>query len=593
MIWARGFLLIDGGGNHGIGFSKVYPGKWSDSAFVWAIERVGFEKDFLIVYFEDYNDAEYWEQNLKRLGFKGNVKVRVVKNTREANDPARWPEIYDSNTGIIWFPGGDQGNYVPILKGTALSDSVKKRFYRDNICVGGTSAGAMIVGEFVSTGGAWPSDALRDAYSPYLKYEGDVLNLLPGFLIDTHVAERGRLGRMLAHLGRIHNDFGRRVIVAGIDDCTALCVDSNLVATVYGTGSVTFLSIDEETKITIRKGKPPVLFNVKAIRCGDRFKIDLKALEILDIPPHAFRIEGKNTSSLNIKTPIFILGGKAGEFRDQRKALREFVNYCGKRPVIVVFTSSPDLKSIKMHMRYLKKFGASEFFVVDLGVANLEDVKIAEKLERTDGFIFVGNDLRKIVSVLNGENLVARTYWSKVDEGVPHLFIGVDGMLVNRKIICNAESDKYLAYYGALEVMDGLGLVEDIFVSPSAFVPEKGRRRSYEFLEAKVDGTLWLSTYLPVSTVIFLDGANYLHRDDESWIFIGKDRIVKFGNGKKAPSCVILDFSDSKIISRSTWIMRDQSKGERQNGVLTPFRIHVLNKDFFYDLKNRNVLGTM
>lgn len=588
--WARGFLLIDGGGSHNIGFSNIYPGKWSDSAFAWALERVGYDRDFLIVYFEEYGDPGYWEENLRRLGFRGQVKVRVVRNVYEASDPTRWPEVYDSQTGIIWFPGGDQGEYVPILKGTALSDSIKARFFRDNICVGGTSAGAMIVGEFVSTGGAWPSDALRDAYSPYLKYEKNVLSLLPGFLIDTHVAERGRFGRMVVHLGRVFTDYGERVTVAGIDDCTALCVDSNLVATVYGTGSVTFLYLDEGTRTYIRKGKAPALTDVKAVRCGDRFKVDLKTLKIMEIPALANRINRRHLTSFSAKTSIFILGGKVDELMDQKKAICEFVNHCGKRPVIVVFTSSSWSKNAERYAHWLKKCGASEILVVDLRLIDPEDVEVVENLNKANGFIFVENDLRKVVDVLKGKSLFSRTYWSKVDNGAPHLFVGVDGMLVNQKLICNAELDKYMAYYGALEVIDGLGLMEDVFIVPSAFVPEKDRRRSYEFLEAKVDGTLWLLTYFPVSIAIFVDGGNYLHRDDESWVFIGKEGIVRFGSGAKGPSYILLDFADTEIIARSSWIMRDQSKAERQNGTLTPFRIHVLNKDFIYDLRDRRVI---
>ncbi|MEO0264931.1 MAG: hypothetical protein ABIM17_06790, partial [candidate division WOR-3 bacterium] len=104
--YSRGYIVALGGGTEGIGSSSYYPGTWSDSAFKWALSKVGYNKDFVAVYYDNY-DASWWVSYLRGLGHTGTVKsIRVTM--QNANNPSKWVDVYNPNTGIIWFPGGDQ-----------------------------------------------------------------------------------------------------------------------------------------------------------------------------------------------------------------------------------------------------------------------------------------------------------------------------------------------------------------------------------------------------------------------------------------------------------------------------------------------------
>uniref|UniRef100_A0A7V4E468 Cyanophycinase n=1 Tax=candidate division WOR-3 bacterium TaxID=2052148 RepID=A0A7V4E468_UNCW3 len=588
ILFGRGYILIDGGGSQGIGTSSHYPGTWSDSAFKWALSKVGYSKNFVVVYYENYN-ASWWTTYLRGLGHTGSVKVVVVRNTNDANNPSKWTDVYSEGTGIIWFPGGDQSNYVPILKNTKLGDTIKTRYNRGEICVGGTSAGAMIIGEYVSTGGAWPNEAIRDPYNSYMSYDRNVLGLLENCLVETHLAERGRLGRMFAHLGRIKNDYGEEISVIGLDDCTALCIDSDLSATVIGSGSVTILKSTPSTNWGIASGRPVNLTNLWVLRAHDRFKINLNTGEIISIPPTARAINQPSPQIVPPPSEIYLIGGKPDQISDQNTALSQFISACGPSPVLTLFAANVGMDTVVNYKNRLISLGASQVYLVPLTSSDVNNPTYAQYVQNSQGFVFLKNDLQNAGSLLNSNNLVAQSYRERINEGVPQLFIGLDCMLINDSVLYNVESNDYNAYYGDLRMSKGLNLVPGLVVAPAAFVPEN-TSPSYVYLESKVDGHIWLLTRYPGSVLLLLEGASYEYSNDETWVKIGRDGIMRGYRGAKGAPLVILDALNNQYSAISTWTMRSSSSGPRQNGTLTPLVIHVIDTTFQFDLLNRGTL---
>src|SRR5215211_1916954 len=54
---------------------------------------------------------------------------------------------------LIWIPGGDQNRFMTAIHGTGLDDVIRAQ-YRKGTVVGGTSAGAAVMAEWMMTGDA-------------------------------------------------------------------------------------------------------------------------------------------------------------------------------------------------------------------------------------------------------------------------------------------------------------------------------------------------------------------------------------------------------------------------------------------------------
>jgi len=129
----------------------------------------------------------------------------------------------------IWLAGGNQWDYVggwPAALQLRLGSSSDR-----GIAIGGTSAGAMILGEAAfdaELGGIASDDALADPLGAEVSvsYPATAQPELVGTLVDSHFTNRAREGRLLAFLARFVHDRGAtRVTGIGIDERSALVIE--------------------------------------------------------------------------------------------------------------------------------------------------------------------------------------------------------------------------------------------------------------------------------------------------------------------------------------------------------------------------------
>lgn len=117
---------------------------------------------------------------------------------------------------LIWIPGGDQNRFMQAIEGTGL-DEVIRAAYRRGAVVGGTSAGAAVMSEWMMTGDAELTSLV--AGKTVLK-KG--LALWPEALIDQHFLKRQRNNRLLSAV------LERPALIGvGIDEATAVVVRGN------------------------------------------------------------------------------------------------------------------------------------------------------------------------------------------------------------------------------------------------------------------------------------------------------------------------------------------------------------------------------
>lgn len=207
-----------------------------DNAMKWFLHRAD-GGDILVLRTSGsngYNDYLYYS-----LGIPVNsVETIVFNNASASNDSYVHQKIKQAEA--IWFAGGNQWTYISYWRNTPVDSLVNLAIHQRNIVVGGTSAGMAIQGKFYfsAQNGTVTSDvALADPYNIRVTVDSMPFldnNYLNNVITDTHFDNPDRRGRMVAFLARIYTDYG--IFGKGIacDEYTAVCIDSNGIAMVYG-----------------------------------------------------------------------------------------------------------------------------------------------------------------------------------------------------------------------------------------------------------------------------------------------------------------------------------------------------------------------
>ena len=207
-----------------------------DEAMRWFLRRAN-GGDILVLRASGsngYNDYLYSE-----LGVPVNSVESIV-----FNDPAASGEAYIhtriKQAEAIWFAGGDQWNYVSYWRNTPVDSLINDAMRNRNIVIGGTSAGMAILGKYYFSaqyGTVTSATALNNPYNPHVTVDStrflDV-EFLGDVVTDTHYADREREGRHVVFLARILTDYGVAARGIACNAYTAVCIDENGKARVYG-----------------------------------------------------------------------------------------------------------------------------------------------------------------------------------------------------------------------------------------------------------------------------------------------------------------------------------------------------------------------
>ena len=180
------------------------------------------------------NPLGWYEEPFAHFGVQ--AQLLPVWSVSDANDENHVRVLREADA--VFLLGGSETYLYDTLSGTRCEQALRQA-HREGAVVGGTSAGAMYLGQWVvedtvhehiETGErAIPPLARLDAGN--MVYAG--MNLAPRWVFDVHFSERHRLPRL--------RDFSRRVPFAwclGIDEDTAAVLDGNKVVSVVGDGDV-------------------------------------------------------------------------------------------------------------------------------------------------------------------------------------------------------------------------------------------------------------------------------------------------------------------------------------------------------------------
>ncbi|WP_040411704.1 cyanophycinase [Desulfosporosinus sp. OT] len=193
------------------------------------------------------------------------VQVLDVLDRTQANRQGIEREL-EKSTGVF-FTGGDQLRITGLLGGTLLGRMLEQ-LYEQGVIIAGTSAGASVMSDTMIVGGE-AGTAKKDTLTM-----APGLGLLRSVVIDQHFAQRGRIGRLLSAISQ--NPY---VLGVGIDEDTAILVQSDARFSVVGTNTVTVVDASSSTTTNVSETTPgqalvlsPILMHV----LSDGYGFDLK-----------------------------------------------------------------------------------------------------------------------------------------------------------------------------------------------------------------------------------------------------------------------------------------------------------------------------
>ncbi len=194
-------------------------------------EEPNIEADYL-----GYHELLTSDNSQPKLQGLDSLETFVFSNParQDANNPDLAEAIEQAE--VVFFAGGDQCKYARNFKGTALESAVESVQARGG-AIGGTSAGAMIQGEWIFNACSdtlTSSDALADPYEDIL-FTDNLFSWpeLKGTIVDTHFYQDERMGRAMAFVARLLRDgITDRALAIGIDEKTSLLIERQGIARV-------------------------------------------------------------------------------------------------------------------------------------------------------------------------------------------------------------------------------------------------------------------------------------------------------------------------------------------------------------------------
>ncbi len=213
-----------------------------DAAMLWMLNKSGGGD--IVVLRSTGTDA--YNQYLFDLGTVNSVETLLIDSREKANSVTVESTI--RNAEAVFIAGGDQYNYVQYWKDTKVEDALNYLRNIKNVVIGGTSAGCAIQGGIyfdAMNGTIRSEEALRNPYHKNLtlqKHNFIDNPYLRNVITDTHYDDPDRRGRHVTFLARINKDWDIRGKGIGVDERTAVCIDEDGKARVFGEGYAFFLN---------------------------------------------------------------------------------------------------------------------------------------------------------------------------------------------------------------------------------------------------------------------------------------------------------------------------------------------------------------
>ncbi len=442
-----GRLLIVGGGSEKNGVSG-----WSTPAYTWA----GGGKEVAIVGTSTGSLASYF---MERCG-----ATRAREFAINSHDSADSQATYDTLIGydVIFFRGGDQYEYYDLYRNTKLQDAVHYVYAHGGV-IGGTSAGMHILSSVVFTaenGTVYPYECIENPNNYYVTLANDFMDFVPGFIFDTHFAERGRFGRLVGFMANYSLNQGINITGLGMDDMTCMTVDEQGLGTVYGTGCANIYQAGANYTLNGVKLLADTVNIIQLLHgCTYDFTTGQAGYSSLN--------RQINTSGLEETGNYTVLASGSNPLVDNLPMLNDLVNNTGSPSTgIIVLTGNENLAA--SYRTKLLELGAAHVNIFILNLENGNDANLANNIIDATKILFLKNwfqTFSSFMSTPNGKLLQKRIK----NDNMILAFVGDDARLAGKTVVGNYLTE-YASYYAELTFDKGLSLLRHTVLMPDTYL---------------------------------------------------------------------------------------------------------------------------
>lgn len=208
----------------------------NDESMRWMLSRV-VGGDVLVL--RSSGGDAYNKYLYEELGVAVNSVETIIFQDQSASfDPYVLQRLAEAE--MVFFAGGNQAKYLEYFRNTPLENILQDKIDKRNIVIGGTSAGAMILGSAYFTaenGTVYSDEALKNPFNQYMTLGSDNFLKIPfleNTIIDTHFDNPDRRGRLVGFLARLFHSTGKAHRGIGIDEYTAVAFDQNGMVRIFG-----------------------------------------------------------------------------------------------------------------------------------------------------------------------------------------------------------------------------------------------------------------------------------------------------------------------------------------------------------------------
>ena len=448
VAFPQGEIMLVGGGSED-------DGGWSDAPYKWAVDNSSNKKVAVV----SYSDEDNWIPDyFKSLGAVEATNIKI--DSRELADlQSTYDELmkYD----VFFFKGGDQSFYYLFFKNTKTQEAIVDKFNAGGV-ISGTSAGMAILSKVIftaETASVYPDEALKNFNNADITLAGDFLPFLPGFIVDSHFTERGRIGRLLPFLAKWFVDKDELLTGIGVDDRTALCIDSNNLGVVYGTGSVSVCRAESFASVDSR----PVSDSVHVSQLLYGHSINLTTLEIVNGPEDF--ISPKPASETG-NYEVMLSGSENLGTNDD--LINEFILESGSTDDHVIVVTAPG--KAKAFTARLTQLDVDYNVIETASSFNGTDKwELRNAIRNSSKILFVENNDAVFFNFMDGGATGSLLKSHLRRNNIISCFIGEDSRYAGKIVVTNHLSDLYAAYYGDLVYRDGLDLLQTSVIMSNTF----------------------------------------------------------------------------------------------------------------------------
>lgn len=449
-----GRLLLIGGGTERSGMDG-----WNGQAFKWAVDQSGNKKVAFITYSAD--NATSWLPDHFLSDWGAVATKNFVINASNADAQATYDSLM--NYDVIYFKGGDQAEYYSLYNNTLTEQAVLDKFNEGGV-ICGTSAGLAILGEVDFTalnGTVYPDEALDNWNNQYMTLADDFLNLFSGYIFDTHFVQRGRFARLLGFMAKWKFIQNEDITGIGLDDLTAMAIDTNEVGTVYGTGCANIYKNFQDVPFQ-EVGNHFVIDSIAVHQLLQGCSIDFRSGEISGFA-------GKSEPDANQEKGEFtLLISGSDNLVKNAGLLDNFITNTGTTSDPVLIFTGDNTSKAESFKSELINLGASSVTIYSVNTASSAS-SVTEQIESTTKFLFVDNNLADLMNLIDNSNVGSVLLERLKNKDVASAFIGDNSRFAGKTVITEYTVSG-ANYYAEMEFKPGLGLLETTTIMPYTYL---------------------------------------------------------------------------------------------------------------------------